>query len=492
MSDSYGDPLNPSMNKTLGFFTYRHALILTWLLIVVGIFVDLGGVPLSSLNEGRRALPVLEMIRSGDWLTPTLNGELYITKPPLLYWLSSLVSVLSGVVNEWTVRLPSAIAALVVCIVCFRWVRVAYGDWAALFSLQLLGANAGLTNHARLAEIEMLLTALCVGAVLSFWSYVINARSLRWVWAGYALLGLAVLTKGPLAFIFVWLPFLVYAVWVRSTRSSRVLWDPIGWFICLGIGLSWYGALTWRHGMDIWQSIIAKDVVEKVAGSSSDPIYSYLLWIGIDFFPFALVGLAMGVLAARRKLLAHLDHQALLLIITILAPVLVYSLIAYKNDKYLLPIYPLVAMGLGILFSKALPHLSAYGRSLLCSALLLFPLGYAVTHIVIAPQVTEYRYSAFNKIKAWRDQHSGVSIFTIKPLDPRTIFYLRENVPVISSEDFRRLRQAENPFYLITDSRDSDDPMMSSGCMSAQISPYLKPERTLTIVGYGVACRRSF
>jgi 4-amino-4-deoxy-L-arabinose transferase-like glycosyltransferase len=480
------------MNKTFGFFTYRHALILTWLLIATGIFVDLGGVPLSSLNEGRRALPVLEMIQSGDWLTPTLNGELYITKPPLFYWLSAVVSELSGAVNEWTVRLPSAVSALVISIVCFRWMKATYGDWAALFTLQLIGANAGLTNHARLAEIEMLLTALCVGAIFSFWSYVVDAKGLRWIWAGYALLGLAALTKGPLALIFVWLPFLIYAAWVRSTRSWRVLWDPIGWLICLGIGLSWYGALTWRHGMDVWQSIIAKDVVEKVAGSSSDPIYSYLLWIGIDFFPFALVGLVMVIIASRRKPLPPLDHRALLLIITILAPVLVYSLIAYKNDKYLLPIYPLIAMGLGIIFSKAFPYLSAHGRSLLFSALMLFPLGYAVTHIVIAPQVTEHRYSAFNKIKAWRDEHSEASIFTIKPLDPRTIFYLREKVPVISSEDFQRLQQAENPFYLITDPRELDDQVMSLGCMSAQISPYLKPKRTLAIVGYGVACRRSF
>ena len=77
-------------------------------------------VELMSLNEGRRALAIQEMVASGNWLLPHLNGELYLTKPPLLYWLSSAFAMFGGV-NEWTLRLPSALAAIAVLFMVYRY-----------------------------------------------------------------------------------------------------------------------------------------------------------------------------------------------------------------------------------------------------------------------------------------------------------------------------------------------------------------------------------
>jgi 4-amino-4-deoxy-L-arabinose transferase-like glycosyltransferase len=100
----------------------------------------LGSIPLLSLNEARRALPVQAMLTGGNWLLPRLNGELYITKPPLFYWLGAMVAELRGAADEWAVRLPSALAVLWTGYrVALRW----FGRWSALFTVQILLANAG-------------------------------------------------------------------------------------------------------------------------------------------------------------------------------------------------------------------------------------------------------------------------------------------------------------------------------------------------------------
>jgi 4-amino-4-deoxy-L-arabinose transferase-like glycosyltransferase len=133
----------PDLNKT-------HPKILWTTVIVAAIvfFWGLGSMDLLSLNEGRRALAIQEMVSSGNWLLPHLNGELYLTKPPLLYWLSSSLGFIWGV-NEWTLRLPSALAAIAVLIMVYRYALQQSGKWAALFAVQLLIANLGFAAARR-------------------------------------------------------------------------------------------------------------------------------------------------------------------------------------------------------------------------------------------------------------------------------------------------------------------------------------------------------
>jgi len=91
--------------------SYRVCLAAIAVFCIVIVYASLGSIPLLSLNEARRAVPVTVMHATGDWLLPRLNGELYLDKPPLFYWLAASISAVAGGVNEWTLRLPSALSA---------------------------------------------------------------------------------------------------------------------------------------------------------------------------------------------------------------------------------------------------------------------------------------------------------------------------------------------------------------------------------------------
>src|SRR3954468_9513603 len=68
-------------------------------------------------EEGRRILPGIAMLESGNYLVPQVGGEDYFRKPPLINWAVAASFKVFGVRNEWTARFPSVLALLAVSIV---------------------------------------------------------------------------------------------------------------------------------------------------------------------------------------------------------------------------------------------------------------------------------------------------------------------------------------------------------------------------------------
>src|SRR6266849_1518088 len=90
------------------------------LLIVIQLWAAVYLPALGSLavkgEEGRRILPGIAMLESGNYLVPQVGGEAYFRKPPLINWLVAASFKIFGTRNEWTARLPSAISVLLVAI----------------------------------------------------------------------------------------------------------------------------------------------------------------------------------------------------------------------------------------------------------------------------------------------------------------------------------------------------------------------------------------
>src|SRR5690348_16773573 len=89
----------------------RRESLLFWLCACVFLFFYLGATtPWQS--EDRWLQVALEMVESGNYFLPTINGTVYFDKPLLGYWLVVLFGPFTGGINEWSLRLPSAFAAL--------------------------------------------------------------------------------------------------------------------------------------------------------------------------------------------------------------------------------------------------------------------------------------------------------------------------------------------------------------------------------------------
>lgn len=221
------------------------ALIALWAVLYLP---GLGGPELKG-EEGRRILPGLEMRRSGEWIVPYMEGQPYLRKPPLINWAVAASVAMTGRVNEFTARLPSAVAVLALALAGgLLGAGLVAGEGAppqerakaALLIGVALLAHVGLWNKGRLAEIEALYVAL-TGIALALWMEAWRREVSPWLtWTvPWLVLGLGWLCKGP-PHLFFFYGIVLVALW--KGRSLRELWHPahfLGVALMLAVFLPW-------------------------------------------------------------------------------------------------------------------------------------------------------------------------------------------------------------------------------------------------------------
>src|SRR5437588_10611089 len=111
----------------LGLLRFRLAHYAVLMLLGGGLFfLNLGRPSLWDIDEGNNAEAAREMYESGNWIVPTFNYHLRTDKPALLYWLQIFAYQSFGV-NEFSARLPSALAALAAILMTYELGRRMFG-----------------------------------------------------------------------------------------------------------------------------------------------------------------------------------------------------------------------------------------------------------------------------------------------------------------------------------------------------------------------------
>ena len=464
---------------------YPLLLRITALIGIIVFVWGLGSVDLLTLNEGRRALAIQEMVAGGNWLLPHLNGELYITKPPLLYWLSSSLALVWGV-NEWTLRLPSALAAIAVLIMVYRYTVQQSGQWSALFAVQLLIANLGFAMLGRRAEIEMLLTALCVGSLLSALQYIQSQSSKNWIYLSYFLLALALMTKGPLVLLLVTLPLLIAAIYSKNSHIKAVLLSWRGWLIFLIVGLAWYAVVSWQLGLDIWATVFKRDMLDKMQSDSAKPLLSYFGWIAVDFM-LLIVLFFVGPKEFFKQQIQQ--PKQLVLLVAVVVPLVLFSLFSNKHAKYLLPIYPLIAILLAIKLAAIFDAGTEARKKIIVIIALLLPIGFAIFYALFEPKVFAYRVAAFPTFSAWVSTIKQVDLYAYEEIDSRLVYYANRSIKILDKNKLEQAKSMHRSFLLLVESDALTAVRLEADCRVKEFSPYLKKNKSLTVFGFGQVCK---
>jgi len=216
----------------------------TWLLVpalLLGFYWMLGSVPLYDLDEGAFTEATREMLASGNYITPTMDGEPRFDKPVLIYWLQAASMKLLGL-NELALRLPSALAATGWLLALWFFVR-RHPD------SDLATATVAALVMALTLEVSIIAKAATADAVLNLFLALSFFDIYRWylrpergtLLRVYLWLGLGFLTKGPVAILF---PVLVSFLFFLSVRSLqdwlRAVRFPWGWVLLLAVVLPWH------------------------------------------------------------------------------------------------------------------------------------------------------------------------------------------------------------------------------------------------------------
>ena len=409
---------------------HKNLTIIISLAALLLFFWGIWAVPILSHNEARRMVVIQEMLRSQEWLIPTLNGQTYLAKPPLLYWIGASLATLLGSMSEWVFRLPSGLMALAVVALTHNRVRRYAGQGPALWASAILISSEAFINHGRSAEIGMLLTLWCSLAMFLFLDY-LKSGSRTCLALAYASLGLAFLSKGPVALVFFIPPMLVFGM-LKDRKTFRGLISLPGWLLLAVIGLSWFGLVMAELGPDAFGQVVSKDISGKMAGATkSSPLYSYPLFLLGAFAPWFLA-LCFRSRDQFNKLVSSSEGSFFL--IWALTPVLIMSLVGEKHGKYILPMFPALAAFLGLwcdgLFQalkKRYPSKAATTALVLVSLLLS---GHFLYYLVVEPKLSNHRYTALAPMAA-KIQEVGpdLPIYALNDKYIQLTYYLERPMP---------------------------------------------------------------
>jgi 4-amino-4-deoxy-L-arabinose transferase-like glycosyltransferase len=176
--------------------------LLVFLVWAVMYLPSLGSLEIKG-EEGRRILPAVTMLETGNYVVPYVGGEPYLRKPPLVNWLVAGSFKLFGARNEWTARIPSVLCVLAVAIAFLALARSSLGDNGSLFAALMWLTSFGMIEKGRLIEIEALYVSL-YGLAMICWLAWWQQRRTPWLtWTvPLIVLGFGLLAKGPLHLVF--------------------------------------------------------------------------------------------------------------------------------------------------------------------------------------------------------------------------------------------------------------------------------------------------
>jgi hypothetical protein len=191
------------------------------------------------------------MLASGDWVTARLDGVAYLEKSPLIYWMMAVSFRVFGV-HDWAARLPLALSVILLCWATFRFARWAFGDDAGLYSGLALATCAGLFLFTRILIPDAMVT-LTITVAIWAWLRLLEPDEpdlRKWSLVLGASMGLGLLLKGLIAFVFPVLAGLVYMTITRqlfSLAAWKRLHIILAIVVALVIALPWHVLATLRN-----------------------------------------------------------------------------------------------------------------------------------------------------------------------------------------------------------------------------------------------------
>ncbi len=318
---------------------------------IIVLWLSAGDHPLYSPDEGRYGVVGLHMVEGGSWLTPVFEEHVHLTKPPLEYWAIALsIKVLGR--TELAVRLPSLLAGTASILILTGFARRRVGARTTALAVGTLSLMPLFILTSRMATTDALLNASWLGALVCGY-LAIDTRKAQWAWLMWLAIGTGLITKGPLALV----PLGLIALWLafagrwRELRHLRLIRGVVAALLPLAV---WVGFTIALHpdAIDIWKH----EMLDRATGAGDhvQPWWFYIPLFLAGLFPATAMLVVPGWNVRISRAWSELRRGSLvgLLAISIVVPLIGFSLMAGKLPSYLLPICAPLALLTGMMLEQ--------------------------------------------------------------------------------------------------------------------------------------------
>lgn len=378
-------------------------------LLCLPYFVGLGSPDLWDANESLYAEPPREALETGEWLAPTMNYDPWFVKPPGVTWITLPFYAAFGP-NEFAGRLPMALFAAATILLTFLIGRRLAGVRAGLYSAAFLATTAKFFMYSRqLAGDVFLTTAFLAAGYLYLRWFQSEGRERRGIWLAAAVLGAAVLVKGPVSLLLPAL-FIPVHLLLAGRRDLFPRLRPIGpILVALALAVPWFLYMAHRYGDRFVDVYFVQHHLDRaftsMFGGGRGVLYYPGAWMG-DALPWSLAFPGALFLTAKKGRGGAWRTDPRLFPLLWSAVVFVFfTLSTGKRAVYLLPLYPTVALVLGITVDHLLHGNPGWrgGRFLVLPVLfaIALMLPAAIWLLAVFPEFRPMGYGALAILAVW-------------------------------------------------------------------------------------------
>jgi 4-amino-4-deoxy-L-arabinose transferase-like glycosyltransferase len=330
-------------------------LVALWIAIYAAA---LAAPPLLDDADATHASAARNMLLTHDFVTLKVNGIRYLEKAPLPYWLAAVSIRIFGA-SAFAVHLPQAFAVLLLALLAWQWARRAWDERTGFYAGLMMLTAAGVFLFTRIFIPEVLLS-LCLAAALYAFQRGLETRRVGSIYAAYALVALAVLTKGLIAIVFVGGTLVLYVTLTKEWGRWREFRLVSGTLLLLAIAAPWHVLAGLRntggymgHGF-FWFYFVNEHFMRflgKRIPHDYNKLPGYLFWL-LHFawlFPWSLFFPAAAVVGWLKRdhvkmLRESLQGRTVLMLGLFAGLILVFFSISTNQEYYTFPAYLPIAV----------------------------------------------------------------------------------------------------------------------------------------------------
>lgn len=380
----------------------KKTYVLVIALFFVVYLVPLGVRPMLFPDELRYAEIPREMLATGDWVVPHLDGLRYFEKPVLGYWLNAAAIAIFGE-NAFAVRFFSSVAAGVSAFCVFLLVRkYARDKFAALLAAAVFLTSFEVFIVSTIAVLDSMFTMFVTAGMTAFFFADMETR--RWrktcLLALFGLFcGLAFLVKGFVVFAVATVAIVPFLIWQRRAKELlKIVWPPI--IAAVLVALPWC-LMVYAREKDFWHYFFWTEHIQRFVSASSaehpEPFWFFVPWLLVGTFPWVV--LLPSVISGLKKtsFRTPLIRYA---VCWLIFPFIFFSASRGKLSTYILPCFPPLA----ILVSMALlTHFSNTKKKTLAPpAYLIAGIAAALAIAIIVTLAMTMDSALYGKHETWK------------------------------------------------------------------------------------------
>nr|HPQ51079.1 glycosyltransferase family 39 protein [Alphaproteobacteria bacterium] len=338
------------MTKTILNSPYARPALLAATICIGLMLAALYARPLFPVDETRYVTVAWEMHQSGNWILPTLNGEAYHHKPPILFWLINILWSIVGVSQGAAMVVPYLGSFAFLMVTARLSTRLfPTKNKAPLIATALLAGGLPFVIYANLIMFDLLLGVCTVLGITAIWDY-LTTRQIKHLAILSLAVGLGALTKGPVILLHVGTILLLTKFWLTTQEKPlKTVILPITASILMGaaLALCWAIPAAIEGGKEFADKIFWGQTAGRMvkAFDHQRPFYWYFTFLPLFTLPWLASPLLWRGLKAQWQSRTINDRQINRFLLAWGAPVLIaFCLISGKQVHYLIPLLPCLAL----------------------------------------------------------------------------------------------------------------------------------------------------